>query len=89
VIRRTLRERFDHVGQRQYEENCYELVREGLVVQSERYVSDPQVQWYDQAQARAVFERTGFVDLTITAEDGFEPAGLETARFKIRGRRRP
>lgn len=89
VIRRTLRERFDHVGQRQYEENCYELVREGLVVQSERYVSDPQVQWYDQAQARAVFERAGFADLTITAEDGFEPAGSETARFKIRGRRRP
>jgi len=85
VIRRWIRVRYDHVEQLQHEENRYEVLRDGSVIRTEHHGRSPAVRWYSVTQATALFERAGFTDILVTAEDGFEPAAPEQSRFKIRG----
>jgi SAM-dependent methyltransferase len=85
VFRRWYRERFDLVAQFQYEENRYELLRDGAVVETEFHARVPSVCWHTQTQALGFFERAGFTDLKITTRDSFDPAGPDDSLFKIIG----
>ena len=83
VIRRWIREKYDHVEQLEHEENRYELLRDGMVVETEHHSRSPCVRWWTQAQALAAFEEAGFADVRATARDTFEPAAPEENLFKV------
>ncbi len=87
VIRRWIRERYDHVEQVEHEENRYELLRDGEVVETERHSRSPCVRWWTQAQALALFRDAGFTDVRATARDTLEPATPEDNLFKVWGTR--
>jgi SAM-dependent methyltransferase len=86
VFRRWFRERYDFEAQLQYEENRYELLRDGAVIETEFHARAPSVRWHTQAQARACFERAGFTGLKVT-RDSFEPSEPDDSHFKIIGAR--
>jgi SAM-dependent methyltransferase len=85
VIRRWIRARFDHDQQLEHEENRYQLLRDGVVVEEELHQRSPAVRWYSQEQALAGFEQAGFTQIAITAADSFDPASAGDPLFKITG----
>ena len=85
VVRRWYRERFDFEAQFQFEENRYELLRDGAVIETELHARAPSVRWHTQAQARDCFERAGFTGLQVTSRDSFDPAGPDDSHFKVIG----
>lgn len=87
VIRRWIREMYDHEQQLTHEENRYELIRDGVLVETEHHSRSPCVRWWTQAQALATFEEAGFADVRATAGDTYEPAAPEDNLFKVWGTR--
>ena len=88
VIRRWIREKYDHVDQLEHEENRYELLRDGVVVETEQHRRSPCVRWWTQAQAVETFEAAGFADVRATGRDTFEEAKADENLFKVWGTRR-
>jgi ubiquinone/menaquinone biosynthesis C-methylase UbiE len=77
-IRRWIRTRYDHDQQLEHEENRYEVLRDGVVIQTERLGRSPCVRWYSQAQALALH------DVTVTTSGfTFDPASAEDTLFCI------
>jgi|SRR5580658_1256343 ubiquinone/menaquinone biosynthesis C-methylase UbiE len=87
IIRRWVRTRYDHEQQLEHEENRYEVLREGAVIQTEHHGRSPCVRWYSQAQAVECFERAGFAVETITRAFTFEPATPDDTMFCIIAKR--
>jgi hypothetical protein len=87
TIRRFIREMYDHDLQLEHEENRYEVVRHGEVIEAEFHSRCPCVRWYSQTQALALFERAGFVDLRMTAAESATRATPGDNSVKIRGTR--
>ena len=83
IVRRWLRARFDHEQQLEHEENRYEVVRDGVVVETEFHERSPCVRWYSLAQALAIVEAGGFADVKATTGDSFDPAPAGDLRFKV------
>jgi len=83
IIRRWIRARFDHEQQVMDEENRYEVVRDGVVVQTEFHERAPCVRWYSLAQALAIVEAAGFADVKATTGNSFNPAPPGEPWFKI------
>jgi SAM-dependent methyltransferase len=86
-IRRWVRSRYDHDRQLVDEENRYEVLRDGVVVQTELYTRVPSVCWYSQAQIAALYRGAGFANVTVTANFTFDPAMAEHTTFCVTGRR--
>ena len=87
IVRRWIREKYDHVEQVEHEENRYELLRNGLVVETENHSRSPCVRWWTQAQALAAFEEAGFAGVKATGRDTFEPPNPGENLFKVWGTR--
>jgi ubiquinone/menaquinone biosynthesis C-methylase UbiE len=85
TVRRFIREMYDHDQQLQHEENRYEVLRDGEVIEAEFHTRCPCVRWY--SQALALFERAGFTDVAMTAAESDRPATAEDNSVKIRGTR--
>jgi SAM-dependent methyltransferase len=87
TIRRWIRTRYDHARQLEHEENRYEVLRDGAIVESEFHQRSPCVRWRTVAQAVACFEEAGFAAVTATVGDTFDPAPPEQRYFKVFGSR--
>jgi ubiquinone/menaquinone biosynthesis C-methylase UbiE len=87
TIRRFIRTMYDHDQQLEHEENRFEVLRDGEVIETEFHSRCPCVRWYSQSQALALFEVAGFIDLKMTAAESSTPATAEDNGVKIRGRR--
>jgi ubiquinone/menaquinone biosynthesis C-methylase UbiE len=87
VMRRWMRARYDHAAQFEHEENRYERLREGEIVETEFHCRLPAARWYTQDQALALFKAAGFKDLAATSADTFGPAQPEDTFFKVSGTR--
>jgi SAM-dependent methyltransferase len=87
TIRRFIRTMYDHDRQLEHEENRYEVLRDGEVIESEFHSRCPCVRWYWQPQALALFEAAGFTDVRMTATETENPATPDDNSFKIRGTR--
>jgi len=85
TIRRFIRTMYDHDQQLEHEENRYEVLRDGEVIETEFHSRCPCVRWYSQSQALALFEAAGFTELTMTVADSSTPATAEDNSVKIRG----
>jgi hypothetical protein len=46
AIRRWIRTRYDHQQQLEHEENRYEVLRDGVVIETEHHGRSPCVRWY-------------------------------------------
>jgi SAM-dependent methyltransferase len=84
MIRRWISAKFDHV---EHEQNRYELIRDGVVMETEMHYRSPCVRWYTLDQAIAAFERVGFDRILATAGDSFDPAGASDTHFTVIGER--
>jgi ubiquinone/menaquinone biosynthesis C-methylase UbiE len=87
VVRRWMRTRYDHAGQLEHEENRYEVLRDGVIAQTEQHGRSPCVRWYSQSQALALYGNAGFTALSITAGFTLDPAAAEDTLFCILGTR--
>jgi SAM-dependent methyltransferase len=87
TVRRFIREMYDHDQQLEHEENRYEVLRDGEVIEAEFHSRCPCVRWYWQDQAIGLFERAGFANIRMTAQESVRPATPEDNSFKIRGTR--
>jgi ubiquinone/menaquinone biosynthesis C-methylase UbiE len=88
TIRRWIRTRYDHERQLEHEENRYEVLREGVVTETEHHGRSPCVRWYSQAQALALFERAGFSAVRKTSGFTFDPASADDTTFCVLASRR-
>ncbi len=87
TIRRWMRMQYDHEAQLEHEETRFEVLRDGVVVQSETTLRSPAVRWYSQAQAIACVERAGFTGVMATSGFTLEPAAPQDTTFCVIGRR--
>jgi ubiquinone/menaquinone biosynthesis C-methylase UbiE len=85
VVRRWMRTRYDHAGQLEHEENRYEVLRDGVVTETEHLGRSPCVRWYTQPQALALYERAGFTAFRVTSGFTLEPASDTDTLFCILG----
>ena len=83
VFRRWIRTRYDHELQLEHEENRYEVVRDGVVIETEHHGRSPCVRWYSQAQARALIEGAGLTVQAVTSGFSFDPATAGDTTFCI------
>jgi SAM-dependent methyltransferase len=81
VIRRWIRTRYDHGQQLEHEENRYEVLRDGVVAETEHHGRSPCVRWYSQAQAKTLIESAGFTIEATTSGFTFDPAAAEDTLF--------
>ncbi len=82
-VRRWIRTRYDHDQQLEHEENRYEVLRDGVVVQEEVYANSPGVRWYSQAQAMDCLVQAGFTGVEVTSGFTFDPAAPEDTTFCV------
>jgi SAM-dependent methyltransferase len=88
VVRRWGRVRYDAAAQLEHSQDRYEVVRGDEVVATELHERSPATRSYSQAQARAMYEAAGFVD--VRAQAGFtdNPATpADDKLFTVVGRR--
>ena len=83
VIRRWMRTCFDHEQQLLHEENRYEMLRDGEVVETELHLRSPSVRWYSQGQALDLFAPAGLAVTAITSGFSLDPAGPDDTLFCI------
>jgi ubiquinone/menaquinone biosynthesis C-methylase UbiE len=83
VVRRWIRTRYDHDRQLEHEENRYEVLRNGVVIETEHHGRSPCVRWYSQPQAQALIEGAGFTIEASTSSFSFDPATAEDTTFCI------
>ncbi len=88
MIRRSIRTRYDLENQLEHEENRYELLVEGEVIQTEEHSRIPAVRWYTQEQTVAAVERAGFSDVRLTSGFTDAPATATDTTFCVLGTRR-
>jgi SAM-dependent methyltransferase len=87
TIRRWTRARYDHAEQLEHEESRYEVLSNGIVVETEAHARSPAVRWYSQSQAAALYEKAGFANVRALSGFTFEPATREDTTFCMLGTR--
>jgi SAM-dependent methyltransferase len=83
LVRRWARCRCHSKAQLVDEAFRYEVVQDGVVVQSEERGHIPTLRWYSLDQALAMLKAAGFVSASATRDSTFEPAEPGDQRFKI------
>lgn len=87
TVRRWIRTRYDHDQQLEHEENRYELLRDGVVTETEHLGRSPCVRWYTQSQALDLYDQAGFTVAATTSGFTFDPASPGDTTFCILGTR--
>jgi SAM-dependent methyltransferase len=87
TIRRWSKNRFDAESQLEHTENRYEVLKDGVVIESEQHVQSPATREYTQAQALELYLKAGFVDITIYKGFTRLPASAEEEIFSIVGKK--
>jgi ubiquinone/menaquinone biosynthesis C-methylase UbiE len=83
VIRRWIRMRHDHIQQLGHEENRYEVIRDGAILQTEHHARSPSLRWYSQSQVHALVETAGFRVEVMTAGFTFDAAAPDATLFCV------
>jgi hypothetical protein len=87
TIRRVGRSRYDPTLELEHTEDQYQVIVDGTVVAEEWHRRSPATRSYTQAQARALFEVAGLVDVELYSGFTFEPVKAEDTMFTIKGSR--
>lgn len=86
-IRRTSRSWVEAGARLEHTEDTYELIRDGVVVATQRQVRSPAVRGYAPEDARAALEAAGFVDLVFFREFTREPPREAERLYSVVARR--
>lgn len=87
TIRRVARSWFDPESGCESTEDVYQVIAGGKVMAEEIHQRSPATRSYTQAQARALFEAAGLVNVRVYHEFTFEPANPEDTLFCLVGER--
>ncbi len=87
TIRRVGRSRYDPTLELEHTEDQYQVIIDGKVVAEELHRRSPATRSYTQAQARALFERAGLVDVELFSGFSGEPVKPEDTLFTVVGSR--
>ena len=87
TLRRIARSRYDPITECEHTEDLYQVIVQNSVVAEERHRRSPATRSYTQAQARALFERAGFLEVDLYSGFTFAPAAPEDPLFTAVGRR--
>lgn len=68
LVRRTAVATFDPASGLESTDDLYEVERDGAALRSQRFVRPAATRAYSRAEARALYERAGFVDLRWAAD---------------------
>jgi SAM-dependent methyltransferase len=85
TARRWSRAWYDVENRLEHTEDRYEVRVDDQVTASEHHRRSPATTWYTQAQAVALYEAAGFVDIRVFKEFSFEPAGEADTLFSVVG----
>lgn len=85
ILRRWSRSTYDLVNNLEHTEHRYDLIRNGEVVVSQRFVRSPGTRGYTQAQARQIFMEAGFTNIRLTSAFTHEPAQEGDTLFTVWG----
>jgi SAM-dependent methyltransferase len=84
TIRRVARSRYDPETGLEHTEDLYQVIgADGGVLAQEQHRRSPATRSYTQAQARALLEEAGFVDVALYHEFTFETARPEDRLFTV------
>jgi hypothetical protein len=87
TIRRVGRSRYDPEFELEHTEDLYQVIVDGNVIAEELHQRSPATRSYTQAQARALFEGAGLVDVELYSGFTAEPVKPEDTMFVTKGRR--
>lgn len=72
----------------EHTQDRYEVLRDGVVVESELHSQSPATTWYTQDEAVTLFRQSGFDDIQVYKEWSDEPAGPGDTLFSVVGVKR-
>ena len=85
TIRRWAKESFSPEKQLWHTEDRYEILQDDKIILTENHRRSPAGLWYTQAQAVALYEKAGFVDVRVSGGFTFDPALPDESLFCVRG----
>jgi SAM-dependent methyltransferase len=87
TIRRWSFSRYDPHTQLEHTEDRYEVIRDGVIIESEHHKRSPATREYTQQQALDLYRAAGFANISIYKAFSFLPASKEDEIFLITGKR--
>jgi SAM-dependent methyltransferase len=87
VVRRWWRATYDQANQLQHTEDRYEVILDGVVIESELHQQSPATRWYTQEQAVNLYQQVGFTNVHVVCGSTLEPASEDDKVFTIFGMR--
>ena len=87
TFRRVARSRYDPQSECEHTEDHYQLIVAGQVVAEEVHRRSPATRSYTQAQARRLFESSGFNPIEVYSGFTFEPAKDDDSVFTLVGQK--
>ena len=87
TVRRTAHDVFDPATRLEPTDDLYEVVRDGVVIRSERHVRAPGTRAWREDEVAALYEQAGFVELEWCANFTREPHRSGDEVFTVVGRR--
>lgn len=85
TVRRWSWTRFDPETGLEHTVDRYEIIKDGRVIASEEHKQSPATRSYTQAEAIALFEQAGFMDIQVFSRFTFEPVKPEDTVFSVLG----
>jgi SAM-dependent methyltransferase len=85
TIRRTGWSRFNPETNMEDTRDMWEVIKDGVMIQSEVHAQSPATRSYTQDDAIALFEQAGFKEIQIFSEFTFEPVKPEDTLFTVLG----
>jgi hypothetical protein len=86
-FRRVGKSRYDPESECEHTEDLYQMIVDDKVVAEETLRRSPATRSYNQSQARAIFERAGFRNITLTSKFTFEPVKPDDTMFVVVGQK--
>ena len=86
-VRRWFRCTYDVPHRLQSTEYRYEIVKDGMIIQSETYATSPDLTWYPLNEALDLLKAAGFVEVRTHSDFTFDPATDADTSYSVLGKR--
>lgn len=87
LVRRWFRCSYDVPNRLQNTEDCFEIIKDGEVIESELIVASPSLTWYAVPEALRLLETAGFVNVHAHSDFKFEPAADDDTSYIVLGQK--
>jgi ubiquinone/menaquinone biosynthesis C-methylase UbiE len=87
LVRKWFRCNYDVEKRIQHTEDRYEIIKDGIIIHSESYVSSPFLTWYKCSEALEYLKQAGFSDVHAQSNFTLEQATDEDTSYVVLGKR--